>query len=179
MSKIKVFGIVLILVGIIMYVIIYSDFKNDLDNYIIYQERYLLYDKVNIKEEIFGILQIDKINLEGVIYKKNSKKNDVNKNIYLANADTNKIVLAAHSGNSLISYFKDLVKLNKGDQIVFIKDDSKKTYEVFKIELVDKTGILKLVNYRYPILCLITCDKSNKDKQIVYYTRLLKNEYYG
>jgi len=48
-------------------------------------------------------------------------------------------------------------------------------YEFFEKREVPKIGKIKLKEYNYPILVLITCSKHNKDVQEVYYSRLIKS----
>lgn len=124
----------------------------------------------------FGLLKIPKIKLENVIYLKRDSKNNVNKNIYVVSDKMNFIVLAAHSGDSEIAYFKDLNKLNIRDTLEFINKEQKRTYELFYIMQIMKTGTAKLKKYDYPVMILITCSKTEKNKQEVYYFRLKNSQ---
>ena len=133
------------------------------------------YDSYNTAD-YFGILEIPKLKINNVIYKKNSKKNDVNINVYLVNDNSNLIVLASHSGSSPISYFKKLDKISEDDEIILKAHNRKRVYYFFKKELVKKTGVVKIKQYNYPVLVLITCSKTNKGYQEVYYTRLKYSE---
>ena len=115
--------------------------------------------------EYFGLLKIAKIKLESVLYLKGDSKNNVNKNIYVVSNNMNFIVLAAHSGDSEIAYFKNLNKLNIGDILDFINKNQKRTYELFYKTKIMKTGTAKLRKYDYPVIVLITCSKTEKNKQ--------------
>lgn len=114
------------------------------------------------------------MNINNVIYKKDSTENDVNRNIYLAYEQENIIVLAAHSGNSRISYFKNLNLLKEKDLIEFVLDNKIRTYKLFFKEEVEKNLSLKIKKYNYPVLVLITCSKIDKTKQEIYYAKLVK-----
>lgn len=72
-------------------------------------------------EKYIAVLEIPKINLKRGIYAKNSKLNNVNKNVYLLkesnmpNEEKGNYILAGHSGTAYFSYFKNLPKLDIGD----------------------------------------------------------------
>lgn len=132
------------------------------------------YSNYNSKN-YFGLLKVPKIKLNNVIYPKDSKFNNINKNIFLVeHVSDSFIVLASHSGNSPISFFKNLNLLKINDTISFLLKDKSRTYEVFKIDMVNKIGRVKLQKYKYPVIVLITCSKNFKNKQEIYYTRLVK-----
>lgn len=67
------------------------------------------------KENYIGILEIPKINLKRGLVDKNSSSNNVNKNIYTVKETSfpdekinSHIILAAHSGNSYVSFLEIL-----------------------------------------------------------------------
>ena len=82
-----------------------------------------------VKEETdnyIGVLEIPKINLKKGIVDKTSASNNVNKNIYTLKETTlpdeqinNHIILAGHSGNSYVSFFRNLKKLDMKDKVYF------------------------------------------------------------
>ena len=89
---------------------------------------------------------------EGIIYLKES------------NLKNNFIILAAHSGNSSISYFKSLYKLNYGDLIIV----NNNSYIVNEIKYIKKNGkILLPKKENKHVLYLTTCDKFNKNRQLI------------
>ena len=121
---------------------------------------------------------IPKINLKKNTYSFNDQKNDVNKNIFLAiNYDFNTLkgstILAAHSGNSEVSYFYDLDKLGLNDEIIIETNNKIISYEVDKIYLINKTGKFNYQDYDKGIY-LITCSKKYKKKQLVIYAKSRK-----
>ena len=126
------------------------------------------------REPYLAVLKIDKINLERGIYSINSKNNNVNKNIQLLKEsnlpdETNgNVILAAHSGNSYKAYFKNLVKLNNGDEAKIIYNGKTYIYNLYKFYEVEKTGKVEISrNINKQTLTLITC-KHNTNKQIVF-----------
>ena len=83
-------------------------------------------DKSIVQEEVnyIAILEIPKINLKRGLFEKTSSQNNVNKNIYILKETTlpdeqvnSHILLAGHSGNSYVSFFRNLKQLNMNDKI--------------------------------------------------------------
>lgn len=127
-----------------------------------------------IKDEYVGILEIKKIKLKRGFYSIDSNKNNVDKNIMVISSsdmpDVNlgNLILASHSGNSNISYFKNLDKLEIGDiaSVYYLKN--KYDYKLVNYYEVDKTGVVQIIkNNDVNCLTLITC-KKNTNKQLVF-----------
>ena len=120
-----------------------------------------------------GILRIPKINLKRGLVDRKSKYNDIKYNIMIHDKSTDpdvyggNFILLAHSGNSNISFFKNLDKLKLNDAVYL--DYNGKTYEYKLINIYDieKTGkaIIKK-NTKNSTITLITC-RSNTNRQIV------------
>ena len=136
-------------------------------------------------DEIYiGVLEIPKINLKKGLVDKTSPKNNVNKNIYLLK-DTilpdeqaiSHILLAAHSGNSYVSFFKNLRKLEITDKVYFYYKGMKYIYEIFDKYEIEKTGVAKLNQTNMSDITLITCI-SGTNKQIIYIAKLIDEEKY-
>lgn len=131
--------------------------------------------------DLFGVIEIPKINLQNPIYKENDPKNNVDQNVTLLeeNITTTEenfsIVLASHSGNGTHAYFRNLEQLEIGDKIYLKQQNKTYQYEYFKKIEVDKTGTIYVENYSFPHIILITCSKTKKDKQEVYYAKLVEN----
>lgn len=128
-----------------------------------------------IKEKYIGTIKIPKIGLERGFYDKTSKYNIVDKNVTILsksnypNEELGNTILAAHSGNSSIAYFKNLHKLSI-DDIAYIKyKNVEYKYKLVNVYTQPKVG--KLVIYRNnskTTLTLITCTKNSKTLQSVY-----------
>ena len=140
--------------------------------------------KTNVIEEenndnVIGVLHIPKINFKMGFYNYNSKNNNVNKNITLLNNNLpdNKnsvMVIAAHSGNSYLGYFKNIDKLNIDDKIEIFYNNKKYLYIITDIYEQDKNGKISYNrNINEQILILTTCSKK-KDKQLVIVSKLYK-----
>ena len=113
-------------------------------------------DKEEVKEEepvvnnysnyFIGILDIPKINLSRGFVNPSSSENNVDKNIEIVktsdmpDVDKGNFILAAHSGNSYVSYFKNLYLLNNGDYVYVTYNGVKYTYQIkfvfFQINLI-------------------------------------------
>lgn len=128
-----------------------------------------------------GILRIPKINLKRGLVDRKSKYNDIKYNIMIHDKSTDpdvyggNFILLAHSGNSNISFFKNLDKLKLNDAVYL--DYNGKTYEYKLINIYDieKTGkaVIKK-NTKNSTITLITC-RTNTNKQIVLIGELVVN----
>ena len=123
-------------------------------------------------------LSIPSIDLNVIVPSYGSKDNDVNKGVYLAkdyNFDTFKgsIVIASHSGSSPISFFKNLELLKMKDVVIISKGDFDYYFEIYDFYKINKTGKFKYKD-NDKLIYLVTCDKNNRKKQLVYVGKLEK-----
>lgn len=134
---------------------------------------------ITSKENYIGTIRIDKINLKRGFYDINSKKNNVDKNIFVHETSTfpdqsnNNLILLAHSGSSSISYFKNLYKLDLGDEVIINYNNKDYNYKIKNIYTIlkDGTAVIKR-NKDKSTLVLITCTKNDKTTQTVYICEL-------
>lgn len=140
--------------------------------------------KQNVVVNYMAVLEIPKINLKRGLVDKNSSSNNVNRNIYILKETTlpdeqinSHIILAAHSGNSYISFFRNLKKLDMKDNIYFYYKGVKYIYEVSNKYEIEKTGTTELMQTNTSDITLITCI-SGTNKQIVYVATLIDKENY-
>lgn len=136
------------------------------------------------QENYIGILEIPKIKLKRGLVDKNSSSNNVNKNIYTVKETTfpderinSHIILAAHSGNSYVSFFKNLTKLSMKDQVYLYYKGTKYIYEISDRYEIKKTGKAELKLTNASDITLISCI-SGTDKQVVYVATLIEKENY-
>lgn len=134
---------------------------------------------VTTDNEYIGILKITKIGLEKGLVSKNSYYNNVNRNIFILNEsdmpdkEKGNVILAGHSGNGRISFFKNLYKLEINDYVSIFYNGSEYKYKVVNLYEIEKTGKANIVrNVEKSTLTLITC-KQNTNKQIVYICELI------
>ena len=137
-------------------------------------------NKTQGKTDYIGILKIPKINLIRGLVSPDSKYNNVDYNIQIIdgsdmpNVTNGCFILAAHSGNASISYFKNLDKLSVGDSISLDYANNTYNYKIVNIYEVEKTGKVKIEReYDKATLVLITC-KHNTNKQIVLVANLME-----
>lgn len=126
-----------------------------------------------------GTIEIPKINLNKGFTAIDSPYNTVNKNVEVVKGSTypdvlnGNFILAAHSGSSYLAYFKNLYKLNIGDEAIVTYQNKKYTYKIVNIYEQEKTG--KIAIYRdmnKTCLTLVTCTKDSKTKQTIYILEL-------
>ncbi len=129
------------------------------------------YYQKEIDEEYLMQLIIPKIGLQRKIYNLDSSKNTVKKNIELLKEstlfsdDNYHIFLAAHSGNSYISYFRKLNKLALNDIVKLIYNNTIYTYKVIFIKEEEKKDYILTFNNQPKMLTLITC--IGKEKRLI------------
>lgn len=133
--------------------------------------------------QYIGYLEIPKIKFRRGFVEKDTKENNVEKNLFIANNSTypdvenGNMIIAAHSGNSYKSFFRNLYKLEKGDTAKIEYANKLYTYQVEKIYEVEKTGRIAIKrDYNKTCLTLITCTKDNDSKQTVYILNLINIE---
>ena len=84
------------------------------------------------------------------------------------------VILAGHSGNSSISYFRKLHKLQNDDMVSIVYNNKEYKYKMVNSYEIEKTGYAHIVrNAEKSTLTLITC-KSNSNKQIVIICELVE-----
>lgn len=131
-----------------------------------------------VNSDYYFELCIPKINLKEKVYSFNDSRNDVDKGIMIVkDYDFYKmkgsLILASHSGNSSISYFKNLYILKKNDIVKILYNGDEYIYQINEIYDINKNGKFKY-NYSDKTIYLITCDKNNKKRQNVYKGKLIK-----
>lgn len=127
-------------------------------------------------------IQINHLGIDNNIYDFHSPHNTVEENVQLLNGsilpnnDHSIVFLAAHSGNSKISYFERLNELKIGNKINFYYQSKHYVYEVYDYYEIKKDGdieVEKMVDHQ---LVLTTCSITNSHKQLVINAKLIKKE---
>lgn len=125
------------------------------------------------KIEYIAVLKIPKINLERGLVDPNSYLNNVNYNLEfvrgtsMPNETNGNVIIAGHSGNAKISYFRKLDQLSIDDSVFLIYQGNTYSYKVVDIYDIEKTGKAEIIrNKNKNTLTLITC-RHNTKKQIV------------
>ena len=129
--------------------------------------------KEHKKIEYIAVLKIPKINLERGLVDPNSYLNNINYNVQILKNSAmpdqkyGNVMLAAHSGNARVSYFRNLDKLSINDEVSIDYKGHTYTYKVVNIYDIDKTGKAQIFrNKNTNTLTLVTC-RHNTNKQII------------
>ena len=130
--------------------------------------------KSKVKYDYIAVLKIPKINLEKGLVAKDSKYNNINYGVeILKESDSpdvinGNVIIAGHSGTANISYFRNLHKLNNGDQAIIMYGGKTYNYKLVNSYEITKNGKAKIVrNNKKSTMTLITCEH-NTDKQVVF-----------
>ncbi len=130
-------------------------------------------EKKEEKINYIAVLKIPKIKLVRGLVNRNSYQNNIKYNVQILkdssmpDEEKGNVILAAHSGNARISYFKNLDKLTIGDDVSIEYKSTTYNYKVVDIYLIDKTGTAEIIRDKNKsTLTLITC-KHNTNKQII------------
>lgn len=132
-------------------------------------------------DQYIAVLEIKKIDLIRGIYAKDSKLNNVNKNIEL-NKDSNmpdeengNVIIAGHSGNSKVSFFSKLFKLSISNEAIIYYQGKSYIYKLVNSYEIEKNGRANIVrNGNKNTLTLITC--KGKNKQVLFIFELVSIE---
>ena len=130
------------------------------------------------KEEI-GNITINKINLQKPLYSLTSNKNNVDQNVTILKGSTfpdqeeSILFIAAHSGNSEISYFEKLDQLQKEDIVKITYRNKEYFYKISNIWEEKKNGYIHVKKESKKQLILTTCSRTNKEKQLVISSNLI------
>ena len=134
-------------------------------------------EKEEVKEhkkiEYIAVLKIPKINLERGLVDPNSYLNNVDYNIQILKNSAmpdqrfGNVMLAAHSGNARISYFRNLDKLDINDNVSISYKGKIYSYKVVNIYDIEKNGKAQIIrNKNVSTLTLVTC-RHNTNKQMI------------
>ena len=143
-------------------------------------------EKEEVKEhkkiEYIAVLKIPKINLERGLVDPNSYLNNVDYNIQILKNSAmpdqrfGNVMLAAHSGNARISYFRNLDKLDINDNVSISYKGKIYSYKVVNIYDIEKNGKAQIIrNKSVSTLTLVTC-RHNTNKQMIVICELVSVE---
>ena len=130
-------------------------------------------------ESYIGYLEIPKIKFRRGFYNIDSKLNTVEANIEIIKGSempdvTNgNLIIAGHSGTCWKAFFKDLYKLEVGDEAVVTYAGINYKYKITNIYKEKNTGTVSIKrNYDKTTLTLITCTKDDSSTQTIYIAEL-------
>lgn len=138
-----------------------------------------------ITESYIAVLEIPEISLKKGIYALGSRYNTVSRNVTILSpsdypdVQNGNFVLAAHSGNGYLSFFRNLYKLSAGSYASIYYNNIKYTYKITYIYKQPKVGTINVYRpYNKTTLMLITCTKDDESTQTVYVAELVEQEPY-
>ncbi len=201
MAKIKrnkkyIISLILIILGIILIVYKYYPYYYENKQEIQESNKYIENNSLNkdIKSDFktkasledkdyIGVLEIPTISFKRRLVNPESKRNNVNYNIQILdnsdmpNVENGLLIVAGHSGNSKVSYFNNLFKVNNNDIINIYFSNKKYVYKITNIYTETKRGTISIKrNKNKSTLVLTTCSKVSKDKQLVVISELVNSE---
>lgn len=195
-----ILGLILIVIGIVFWIIpfynnkidevkednLINEFIDSTNEDMVEINEVIVQEETKPKESInySMVIEIPKIGLKKGIYGLNSKYNSINYGIQvlkesnMPNIDKGNLILASHRGNSSVSHFNNLYKLENGDKVYIYYEGIKYIYELVNSYDEVKDGSITIHrNNQDTILTLITC-KKNEEKQIVLINKLIDKEIY-
>lgn len=146
------------------------------------QEEQLDEKKEENKVEVnyIAVIKIPKIGLEKGLASKDSYYNNVNRNIQILtesdmpDKEKGNVILAGHSGNSSVSYFRKLNKLQNNDEVIISYKGKDYVYRMVNSYEIEKNGYAHILrNAEKTTLTLITC-KHNTNKQLIVICELIE-----
>lgn len=132
-----------------------------------------------IKNKYWGYIEIPKLKIYYGFYSLNDQKNQIKNGIEVMSGSSlpsingSNIVLVAHSGIAYNFLFDRLDVLGIEDEVNLYFNNIKYIYKVKRILKKDKKDILSTIKTNKNTLILITCDKKEKDKNLIVYLELI------
>ena len=137
-------------------------------------------EEQKVEVNYIAVIKIPKIGLEKRLASKDSYWNNVNRNIQILtesdmpDVDKGNVILAGHSGNSGVSYFRKLNKLQIDDKVSISYNGKEYIYKMVNSYEIEKNGYAHILrNAEKTTLTLITC-KHNTNKQLIVICELVE-----
>lgn len=193
-NKIIVILLCLLISGVFVFFFLNSDERvekekaKDVENYIeessVIDNKNQSVVKTNFNNRYVAVLEVPIINLKRGLLSLDDKSNNADYNIQtietssMPNKKNGNLILAAHSGSSSVSYFKNLHKLKIDDELIVYYEGAKYTYVLSNYYDIDKTGYADIVRDKNQnTLTLVTC-KRGTDKQTIFISYLKSKDKY-
>ena len=134
-------------------------------------------------ESYIGYLEIPKIKFKRGFYNIDSSLNTVEANIEIIKGSTmpdvtnGNLIIAGHSGTGWKAFFRNLYKLEIGDDATITYGGLNYTYKITNIYKEENIGTVSIKrNHDKTTLTLITCTKDDSSTQTIYIAELYKVE---
>lgn len=198
MKKNKILGLLLILISLFINFYDYLIIKTKEEKMVTETNKYITETSINnttitdniktednSKYDYVAILEIPDINIKKGLLSIDNKYNDIAYNIAIMETSqmpdikNSNLILASHNGNSPVSFFKDLEKLNTDSIIYIYYNGYKYTYKINNYYIVNKTGKINISRDKTKnTITLITCKNNSDTEQIVYIGYMIDREVY-
>lgn len=154
--------------------------EEDLDSLIVDPEDRIGADSI---DNYIGYLEVPDVNIKRGFVSLGSKYNSVGYNVMLIEGSTmpdvknGNLILAAHRGNSSVSFFDKLYKLTDGAYAYVTYNGKRYAYQLKTRYYEEKDGVLTIKrNADATTLTLITCTRDDKTTQTVFIFELVSVE---
>ncbi|MCH5167183.1 MAG: sortase [Erysipelotrichales bacterium] len=131
-------------------------------------------------DNYIGYLEVPDVNIKRGFVSLNSKYNSVGYNVMLIEGSTmpdvknGNLILAAHRGNSAVSFFDKLYKLSDGAYAYVTYHGKVYKYQLKSRYYENKDGVLTIKrNAEASVLTLITCTRDDKTTQTIFIFELV------
>jgi LPXTG-site transpeptidase (sortase) family protein len=131
------------------------------------------------------VVEVENVGIKKGIYPLSSPYNNIKYNVQLMQTSTmqdcknGNVILAAHNGNSSVSYFDNLKNSKVGDAVNLYYHGIKYIYKLVNIYDVPKNGTVEIKrDSTKSCVTLITCKSKDKSKQVVYIGELSDTKQY-
>lgn len=145
--------------------------KENINNYFTVKEEKVIDEKYNY----IAVLEIPSISLSQGLVDVDNIYNDINHNVEILkessmpDKESSNLILSGHNGNTNMSYFKDLFKMDKEDFIYVYYQNKKYIYKYSHYYEANKTGSINIIrDLNKTTITLITCKNNSNDKQLVF-----------
>lgn len=135
------------------------------------------------KDNYIGILSVPDVNIKRGFVAIDSKYNSIRYNVMLISGSTmpdekfGNLILAAHRGNSSVSFFENLYKVRVGSYAYVDYNNKVYKYELKSTYTEPKDGSLTIKrNADASCLTLITCTRNDKKTQTIFNYELVSVE---
>lgn len=160
---------------------LYINKQENLTDPFSYEQPTIFLDEYGIQDNIIGFISIPKINIDIPIYlganTENMKKGAVHltETSYPIGGENTNSVIAAHRGYSKSAMFRNIDKLNIGDEVYIHNFMETLQYKVCEIKIIKPTDVKELlIQDGRDLVTLITCHpyRVNSHRYIVYCERI-------
>ena len=156
-------------------IVISEEIKEIVENEPTTKEKEEVNESEDRKDNYIGYLEVPDVNIKRGFLALDSKYNSVKYNVMLIEGSkmpdvkNGNLILAAHRGNSSISFFDKLYKLKMGAEASVTYNNKKYTYKLKYEYTVPKVGKITVSrNGDINTLTLITCTRDDKKTQTVF-----------